>query len=157
MIWVGGPPDSGTLGGESESGGICGETLDDNEWRVDICNPLDESKRSGDEDESNVIDGNIGGLTLDDRTLEAAEIVIPWMIWGSPLSDGIDTRNPFEGGKALDDRTLEDEIWEDWTPGAESESDGICVETLDDNERRYDDHEKSLAAYNLFPLNPWMF
>ena len=109
------------------SDGTCDENLDDNERSYDIYNPLGESKRSGDEDESNVIDGNIDGLTLDDSTLEAAEIVIPWMIWGSPLSDGTDTRTPFEGGKALDDRTLEDE-------------------------RRYDDDERIPVACNLFPL-----
>ena len=106
-----------------------------------------------------------------------------WNDFEKKKSGGIDTRTPFEGGKALDDRTLEDE------------RDGICDETLIGNthspcnlemtsilkilgyrtldENRNDEiyDEKSLIGSdgtydetlddnihdpcNLSPLNPW--
>ena len=61
-----------------------------------------------------------------------------WSDFEKKKSDGIDTRTPFEGGKALDDRTFEDE----------SESDEIYGKTLVGNTQD--------QTYNLFPLNPWM-
>jgi hypothetical protein len=62
-------------------------------------------------------------------------------LWISPWSDEMTSIL-----KRLDHRTLVDE------------SIGICDETLDDIERRYDEDERIavLAVYNLFPLNPLM-
>jgi hypothetical protein len=104
-----------------------------------------------------------GGKTFDERYLEdesksgeiCGEALVdnpdrpynlfpmnPWMrLWISPWSDEMTSIL-----KRLDHRTLVDE------------SIGICDETLDDIERRYDEDERIavLPVYNLFPLNPLM-